>query len=176
MLANCSVAPVAVVLNLLCAFAVFRVPPPRCIPVEMSFGGAKDFQSLIQTCSSNIQRITHNSMFRGLSIHTWLLFPWKHSSRPYRHEQTLLDVSPAEVLCVCLSWQLLRSRVWWTSWEPGRTPATSRTTCMEIRRLPHVSAHSFTWSAPRVTIRNSLFFSCRKVGLRDSENRIRISK
>uniref|UniRef100_H3CBX7 Syntaxin-12 n=1 Tax=Tetraodon nigroviridis TaxID=99883 RepID=H3CBX7_TETNG len=30
-------------------------------PVEMSLGGAKDFQSLIQTCSSNIQRITHNT-------------------------------------------------------------------------------------------------------------------
>lgn len=50
------------------------------IPVEMSFGPAKDAQSLIQTCSSNIQRITHNSMSTGLSIHTWSPFPWKHSS------------------------------------------------------------------------------------------------
>lgn len=54
---------------------VFQTPSSRgTCPVKMSYGGAersrpasRDVQSLIQTCSSNIQTITHNSTSTGPS-------------------------------------------------------------------------------------------------------------
>lgn len=172
MLANWSVAPVDQPFPRFCCVSVFRVPPPRC--------------TFLARCRSLEQRIS-TAWFRHAAptfrvLLTTVCSPaspstlgyCSHGNTPWKREQTLV-VRPAEVMCLCLSWQLPRSRVWWTSWEPGRTPVTSRTACMEIGHLLHVSAHS-TCSALRVTIRNSFLYSCRKVRLRHNENRRRISK
>lgn len=85
-------APVDAGINL--PVALLSLCPPQVHPaVQMASGGVTDFQSLIPTCSSNIQRITHNSMFPGLSGHAGVLLPWKRPA-----------VRPAEVPCVlCVS-------------------------------------------------------------------------
>lgn len=79
------------------------------------------------------------------------------------HGNTKWAVSPAEVLHVCLSWQRPRSRAWWTSWEPGRTPVPSRTACMGISTLVSL-----------ICPRNTRFLSISKV--RRGANEPRVSK